>query len=196
MRLGRFIGLVLVFSCAYAQEASPTLPSTLPAPDVMPAVQWPDTLDFPLIKAPASTFETISGAVILYNYSLMSLTSQIDLIAQDLRSGRFLRLRYCPYDCGFDAPRPTPDMIPPIETTTNGNALWVFKIHPPYSGQENLDCTSIQKSDVEDRHGNYLTFIDPRHYRAAPGRENSMLPQLSSLPCFTLSAWRLQEDRR
>jgi hypothetical protein len=193
MNLGKHIALMLLFSCAYAQDVPHP---KLPASEVMPAVKWPAMPSPPLIKAPASTFETLSGAVIRYNYFLMSQTSQIDLIVQDLGSGRLLRLRYCPHDCGFDAPQPTPDMVPPKEMTTSGNARWVFEIHSPYTEQEKVDCASIQKSAVEDRHGNYLTFIDPRHYRAAPGRENSMLPRLSSLPCFTLSAWRLQEGRR
>ncbi|MGA3373595.1 MAG: hypothetical protein ABSC48_17745 [Terracidiphilus sp.] len=57
-----------------------------------------------MFSIPAQELVMLSGTIVNFNSFLMPVTAQADLIVNLGKGEQFVRLVYCPFDCGFDAP--------------------------------------------------------------------------------------------
>ena len=147
----------------------------------------------PGLKPPPKT-SAIRGRVVLYNSWLMDQSAQMDLFIKVDGTDEFLRVAYTPYNGGFDAPAPTPEMIPPREMTRNGRARWMFQIYPSGTDSENRICASLQQKGVPDGSGHYVSSEYLEAYLPVPGAKGGVPSDLHTVSCRYVKAWARIDD--
>jgi len=118
----------------------------------------------------------------------MAVTAQMDLFIKVDGNGEFLRLVYCPYKCGFDAPAATPEMIPPREMIGDGRLRWVFNVLPGEADNESHLCAFDQK-EVPDGQGGYALSDWLDVYRPVAHSNGHLLSNLHEPACFSVVSW-------
>jgi len=177
------------------KNAPPFPPTVLPDAQGMPKIPWtvpPAPLS--ILTYSPKEIETVSGRIVRFNSLLMPVTSQGDLIFRTGKDRSFVRLVYCPMDCGFDAPLAEASKVPPRQMITDGTLAWTFRVHPPRSVWEKGACASIDRAAIQDKNGKIVVIDDERLYAPVPAQEAMKTPPLASLPCMVIVDWLKAAD--
>lgn len=85
--------------------------------------------------------QTLTGRVVRFDPS--GKQGSGDLIVRIANQKRFVRLIYCPSNCGIDVPQPSEPL--PGEITNKSDLVWTFGVHEPESQWERMTCGSNPK---------------------------------------------------
>jgi hypothetical protein len=147
-----------------------------PAPESVPSL-LPPKLD------------PLTGLVVRFNIFLMKRSAQGDLIVKVAGQERFVRLIYCPYDCGFDAPAAMDSQVLPRKMIQVGHIPWTYGVHPPQTNWEKGRCSSIDRIAREVGPQKYVFSDGSSLYTPIAGQPSLEAPPLNSLSCFVIGSW-------
>ncbi len=131
--------------------------------------------------------DPLTGSVVRFNKSEMAGSTRGDLIVRVVNQRKFVRLIYCPFDCGFDAPPSTEAL--PREMTNKGNLVWSFGVHEPQTEWERFTCGSIPMLLRPGRRPHEVLIEKGTPFDPTPGQAQVQVPKLDSLPCYVIGSW-------
>lgn len=164
-----------------------------PPVQALPPAEWPA---FPASQYPALAqtllkpkLNRVVGRVVRFNAFVMPRTSQGDIFVQRAYNDSFLRLVYCPFDCGFDAPSASKSQMLPQRMTETANHTWTFGVYAPRTDWEKTSCASIAHALKEVKPHKYVFIDDESLYAPLSGAEKVHMPALNTLPCLVIGDW-------
>ena len=137
--------------------------------------------------------DPLTGTVVRFNKAEMDAGANGDLVVRVSGQDRFVRLIYCPSNCGIDIPLQHADALPE-QMTRMSDLTWTFGVHAPESMWERNTCGSVPKILKQGKRPFEVVIEKGSPFIPTPGQSGVQVPKVETLPCFVIGKWEVAKE--